>query len=59
MSKEIERRSLYPLLAKPLRRAEFFLGKFAGLAVTLLVNIGGHDRGPVPHPLVARPARST
>jgi ABC-type transport system involved in multi-copper enzyme maturation permease subunit len=38
VSKEIERRSLYPLLAKPLGRAEFFLGKFLGLAFTLLVN---------------------
>jgi len=39
VSKEIERRSLYPLLAKPLTRGEFFLGKFAGLATTLLVNL--------------------
>jgi ABC-type transport system involved in multi-copper enzyme maturation permease subunit len=38
VSKEIERRSLYPLLAKPLSRSEFFAGKFAGLAFTLLVN---------------------
>jgi ABC-type transport system involved in multi-copper enzyme maturation permease subunit len=40
VSKEIERRSLYPLLAKPLSRGEFFLGKFAGLGFTLLVNVG-------------------
>ena len=39
VSKEIERRSLYPLLAKPLSRGEFFLGKFAGLAFTLFVNL--------------------
>jgi ABC-type transport system involved in multi-copper enzyme maturation permease subunit len=39
VSKEIERRSLYPLLAKPLTRGEFFLGKFAGLAFTLVVNL--------------------
>jgi ABC-type transport system involved in multi-copper enzyme maturation permease subunit len=39
VSKEIERRSLLPLLAKPLGRGEFFLGKFAGLAFTLVVNI--------------------
>src|SRR5207245_5576669 len=38
VSKEIERRSLYPLLAKPLRRQELLLGKFLGLAFTLLVN---------------------
>jgi ABC-type transport system involved in multi-copper enzyme maturation permease subunit len=40
VSKEIERRSLYPLLAKPLGRGEFFLGKFAGLAFVLVVNVG-------------------
>ena len=39
VSKEIERRSLYPLLAKPLGREEFLLGKFVGLAFTLLVNV--------------------
>jgi ABC-type transport system involved in multi-copper enzyme maturation permease subunit len=38
VSKEIERRSLYPLIAKPVTRGEFLLGKFAGLAFTLLVN---------------------
>jgi ABC-type transport system involved in multi-copper enzyme maturation permease subunit len=38
VSKEIERRSLYPLLAKPLSRDEFFVGKFFGLAFTLLLN---------------------
>lgn len=39
VSKEIERRSLYPLLAKPLARGEFLIGKFAGLCFTLLVNV--------------------
>jgi len=39
VSKEIERRSLFPLLAKPLTRDELYLGKFAGLAFTLLVNV--------------------
>jgi ABC-type transport system involved in multi-copper enzyme maturation permease subunit len=39
VSKEIERRSLYPLLVKPLSRGEFFLGKFTGLVFTLLVNV--------------------
>jgi ABC-type transport system involved in multi-copper enzyme maturation permease subunit len=39
VSKEIERRSLYPLLVKPLSRGEFFLGKYAGLAFTLLINL--------------------
>jgi ABC-type transport system involved in multi-copper enzyme maturation permease subunit len=40
VSKEIERRSLHPLLAKPVSRDEFLLGKFAGLGFTLLVNVG-------------------
>jgi Cu-processing system permease protein len=39
VSKEIERRSLFPLLAKPLSRDELFLGKFVGLGFTLLVNL--------------------
>ena len=30
VSKEIERRSLYPLLAKPLSRDELFLGQVRG-----------------------------
>lgn len=40
VAKEIERRSLYPLLAKPLSRREFLLGRYFGLAFTLLVNLG-------------------
>jgi ABC-type transport system involved in multi-copper enzyme maturation permease subunit len=40
VGKEIERRSLFPLLAKPLGREEFLAGKAAGLAFTLLVNVG-------------------
>ena len=39
VAKEVERRSLYPLLAKPLSRDELFLGKFLGLSFTLLVNV--------------------
>lgn len=39
VAKELERRSLHPLLAKPLTRDEFFLGKFLGLGMTLLVNV--------------------
>jgi ABC-type transport system involved in multi-copper enzyme maturation permease subunit len=37
--KEVERRSIYSLLSKPMRRHEFVLGKFAGLALTLVVNV--------------------
>lgn len=39
VSKEVDRRSIYPLLAKPVRRWEFILGKYAGLLLTLLVNV--------------------
>ena len=36
--KEMDQRTLYVLLAKPVRRVEFILGKFCGLGLTLLVN---------------------
>jgi len=36
--KEIEKRTLYSLLAKPVRRREFLVGKYAGLLLTLAVN---------------------
>jgi ABC-type transport system involved in multi-copper enzyme maturation permease subunit len=38
VSKEIEKRTLYSLLAKPIRRWEFLVGKYAGLVLTLVVN---------------------
>jgi ABC-type transport system involved in multi-copper enzyme maturation permease subunit len=37
--KEVERRSIYSLLAKPITRVDFILGKYAGLVLTLLVNV--------------------
>src|SRR5579862_420448 len=36
--KEMDKRTLYALLAKPVRRWEFVLGKFGGLVLTLAVN---------------------
>lgn len=36
--KEMDKRTLYALLAKPVRRWEFLLGKFGGLVLTLTVN---------------------
>ena len=39
VSKEVDRRSVYPLLAKPVRRSDFIVGKFVGLMLTLLINI--------------------
>jgi len=38
VSKEMDKRTLYALLAKPVRRWEFLLGKFGGLVLTLAVN---------------------
>lgn len=35
--KEIERKTLYVILPKPIRRAEFLVGKFAGIALTGVV----------------------
>jgi Cu-processing system permease protein len=37
--KEVDRRSVYPLLVKPIRRDAFIAGKFCGLALTLAVNL--------------------
>jgi ABC-type transport system involved in multi-copper enzyme maturation permease subunit len=37
--KEIERRTLYAIFAKPVGRGEFLLGKYLGLCVTLAVNV--------------------
>jgi ABC-type transport system involved in multi-copper enzyme maturation permease subunit len=39
VSKEVERRSIYSLLAKPIDRHQIVLGKFFGLALTLAVNL--------------------
>ena len=39
VSKEVERRSIYSLLAKPMTRSQFILGKYLGLVLTLFVNI--------------------
>jgi ABC-type transport system involved in multi-copper enzyme maturation permease subunit len=37
--KEVERKSIYSLLAKPVRRREFIVGKYLGLVLTLAVNL--------------------
>ncbi len=37
--KEIERKTVYTLLAKPVHRSEFIVGKYAGLLITLGVNV--------------------
>jgi ABC-type transport system involved in multi-copper enzyme maturation permease subunit len=39
VSKEVERRSVYSLLSKPISRPQFIIGKYAGLVLTLAVNV--------------------
>jgi len=39
VSKEVERRSIYGLLAKPIERYHLVLGKYGGLVITLAVNL--------------------
>jgi ABC-type transport system involved in multi-copper enzyme maturation permease subunit len=39
VSKEVERRSIYSLLAKPIHRYQLVLGKYAGLVLTLAANL--------------------
>ncbi len=39
VSKEIERRTVYAIFSKPVRRSEFVIGKYLGLCLTLLVNV--------------------
>jgi len=40
VAREIERRSIFALLAKPVPRWEFIVGKYFGLVLTILVNVG-------------------
>ena len=39
VSKEIEKRTVYAIFSKPIGRSEFIIGKYAGLCLTLLVNV--------------------
>jgi len=36
---DIDRRALYPVVAKPVRRVEYLLGRYLGLAATLWLNL--------------------
>lgn len=38
VSKEIEKKTIYTIVSKPVPRYEFLIGKFCGLAITLFVN---------------------
>ena len=39
VSKEIEKKTVYAILAKPVNRGEFIIGKYFGLCLTLLINV--------------------
>lgn len=39
VAREIDRRSIYSILSKPMRRHEFIVGKYLGLVATLVVNL--------------------
>jgi ABC-type transport system involved in multi-copper enzyme maturation permease subunit len=39
VSKEVEKKSVFGLLSKPVSRTQFILGKYAGLVMTLAVNL--------------------
>lgn len=39
VAREIEKRSIYALLARPVRRWQFIVGKYVGLVATLAVNV--------------------
>jgi ABC-type transport system involved in multi-copper enzyme maturation permease subunit len=36
---DVERRVLYPIIAKPVSRTQYLLGRFAGLAIALVLNL--------------------
>lgn len=38
VSKEVEKRTIYSIIAKPIPRYQFLLGRYSGLALTLFVN---------------------
>jgi ABC-type transport system involved in multi-copper enzyme maturation permease subunit len=39
VAKEIEKRTIYAIFSKPVGRAEFILGKYFGLCLTLMLNL--------------------
>jgi Cu-processing system permease protein len=39
VAKEVDRRSIYSLLSKPITRSQFILGKYLGLVLTLAANL--------------------
>ena len=39
VAREVERRSIYSLISKPITRSQFILGKYLGLSLTLVANL--------------------
>ncbi|MFQ6013642.1 MAG: ABC transporter permease [Thermoplasmata archaeon] len=39
VSKEIDKKTIYTIIAKPIHRYEFILGKYLGLIITLFINV--------------------
>jgi ABC-type transport system involved in multi-copper enzyme maturation permease subunit len=39
VSKEIERRTIYTVMARPISRVQFLIGKFLGLGLTIVINV--------------------
>jgi ABC-type transport system involved in multi-copper enzyme maturation permease subunit len=62
VSKEVERRSIYSMLSKPIHRHQLVLGKYLGLVLTLAVNLAvmvvafyvvlGYMRWTAPRPVL-------
>ena len=53
---DVERRVLYPVVAKPVSRAQYLLGRYLGLAATLLLNLAA--MGATLAPMLVLEARS-
>ena len=56
VSKEMDKRTLYAVLAKPVRRWEFLVGKFGGLVLTLAVNVAAMGIGLFLELIYVKPA---
>ena len=54
VTKEVERRSIYSLISKPVTRTQFVIGKYLGLVLTLLINLVGHGDGLLRRARVSR-----
>jgi ABC-type transport system involved in multi-copper enzyme maturation permease subunit len=49
VNKEIDKKTIYTIISKPVARYQFLLVKYLGLSLTLLVNTGIRPRGCWPY----------